>query len=225
MQLGLNQNQGYNTNFLTVVKGKLRKRVASDTKGAISRTITDKKTNESKVVYELVFNSVAGYIDSVFFKDSNFGRRFILVLTDGQDKYSLEFGRGDNHAISIYKMLSNVDVNKPLEVSVGIKDDKTSVFLKQETGPIKWAFTKENPQDLPAWEQKEINGEKVWDKTEQLNYFETKVVAPFIEKLKERGELDLSHLKKDNTEAVIDYSLDEEVEESLDNANVDDIPF
>ena len=84
-------------------------------------------SNSGKVTYRKYVNAVSGKIDGAYFRDNNFGGKdFILVLKDGDEKYSVQMSIDDSVFTNVARSIKNVDVSKELRFSVYESRSKTS---------------------------------------------------------------------------------------------------
>lgn len=196
MKFGLSNDTGLSSKNLSVVQGTFRLQVPEGTEGSVKRV---KKTGDE--VSELSFSSLSGYIKNISFEDTeNFGRRVNIVVESDKD-YKLSLGYADGLACNFYKILPNVDPALPVRINLSneIKPDgktKTSLFINQNDTPVKWAYTKDNPNGIPSYEQIKVKGQDTWDNTKQVEFLVANAVNPFLAKLskavrvEEKSEID-----------------------------------
>lgn len=85
------------------------------------------KSSSGKVTYRKYVNAVSGKVDGAYFRDNNFGGKdFILVLKDGDEKYSVQMSIDDSVFTNVARSIKNVDVSKELRFSVYESRSKTS---------------------------------------------------------------------------------------------------
>ena len=187
----------YNTarkTYLTVFDGKFTRRVDEGTIGAVSR-MTKPVSGEGKLVHELYYSNLSGKITDIYTRDGIYGKTWNIDISDGTEKYSLQFGYSDGLAIAFLKMLPNVNLDKDVVFSVTKKLDpkdnkeKTSLFLNQDGEPIKHAYSLANPNGLPEMKMIVVNGKEVWDSTERLAFLQNMVDTQIIPKLNREVEL------------------------------------
>ncbi len=168
--MGLNKNKG-NGKFLGVTNARISLRVPEGTEGAVERKITRGK-NEGKSVYELMFDSIDGYIVGGKVERKEIGgaviESIVLKIKDGSEIFNLNIPWGSKMRDALVKSLPNIDVTKPVEVVVfPDKEDKSAVLLLKQSGEnVKWHYTKDNPNGLPQPVQKTVKGVKKWDFSE-----------------------------------------------------------
>ncbi len=187
MELGLT-NHNNNIKYLNIFEGTFRLKVVEGTENAVSRV-----NKNGETVHELVYRNVAGYIKNLYIRKTDFGRRFNLLLGDGNTLYCIQLGYADYMAVAIYKMLPNiVDPTQPVKVSLSRKpNDKgkevTSIFISQEVDgnevSVKHFYNKENPNGMPDLEDVIIKGEPTKDNTKQVEFLVENALLPFMEKI------------------------------------------
>lgn len=211
--MGLQNTNNSKVKYLKVTNGAIRETVTADTPHAKMREYEVVKTGEKKTVYELTYNLLSGKVKNVYFKENEYGSTFNLVIVDDGIDYVLQFNDTGSLATTIYKMMPNIDVSKEIEISVSQKADKTSIFINHGSQSVKWAFTKDNPNGKPEWEQIMVKGKPTWDNSKEIAFFKEKIIPAFIARLEKRGpvEIDINEegnqLDNEFQEKVIEYSV------------------
>lgn len=156
--MGLGNHEG--GKFITIFNGKFTQRVPESTEGAIQRT-----NKENKVVFEKYYDNFTGKLVGIQTKDSSYGKQWVFSFKDQLEVYNLALSYSSGFASAFLKMLPNIDVSKEMLVSPSVQEvdgkKKSSLFVKQDGVWIKSAYTKDNPNGLPQWEQKQIKGQMV----------------------------------------------------------------
>lgn len=228
MELGLNKRNNDFKN-INIVDGSFRLRIDENhpqISEAVTRNLT-KGINAGKTVKELVYDELVGYIKDIKIrKTKNMGTRMQLFISTTKDIYVIDLGYASGEASAIYKMLPNIDPKNKIGISISKKkDDKgkevTSIFIRQEIDGedqiVKHAYTKDNPNGIPNWEQKQIQGELKWDNTVQVEFLIENALNPFLERL---GK---GPIKEDNEFKTT--NINDEADEEVQIQNSDDIPF
>jgi len=87
--------QKTNNIYLNIIGGVFHKRVPPSAEGAIERT-----TKDGKVVHEVLYSFARGLLENIELKDGNFGKEWLLSVTDGDENYVVqvmeESGYGDD---------------------------------------------------------------------------------------------------------------------------------
>lgn len=178
--MGLQNNQS--GNYINIIGGKLTQRVPEGTEGSISRT-----NKNGKVVHEMKYDSFEGMITGIRTQDGNFGKNWVFELQDGEENYQLRLSYSNSYATALLKMLPNIDVAKPVKITPKQEEidgkTKTALFVNQDGKAIKHAYTKNEPNGLPEWEQITVKGQKEWDSTKQLEFLEDMVNKDIVPKL------------------------------------------
>lgn len=161
--------------FVSVSNGKFAIKVDSNVDGAVARTKED-----GTVVHELLFSKLNCKIKSIEKIETQWGVKisFTVEGVDGE-KYVLNLGYGSNYALSLLKSLTGA-YNASESVSIvpyAFADDagkkKTGITVYQNNEKLISPFTKE---EIPSWKEVTINGQKGFDKTEQMEFLLNKVL-------------------------------------------------
>ena len=184
------QTKGNNT-YYNIVNGKISTPCEETTEGVKTRT-----NSEGTIKHELHYSGLVGQITNVSFKAGKYGRQLEVKLTDGGANDVLNIECNSGYGSSFLNKIANVDLTKPVKIEVfAIKEgDKTKQLLtiKQagESGlidsKIATAYTKENPNGLPQWEQIFLkdgvtpvlkNAKNTYDTTAQENFYTNLIEA------------------------------------------------
>lgn len=139
---------------------------------------------------------VEGVVTGVKFEDHEFEyqgkkiqkRNIVVSLQDGNEKYVLTDGVDSNSGLQLQNKLLNTTVGDKLRISPSKKDDvrdgkpvvvTSGVFVNVGRESVPQKYNKNTPGDLPPWKQVTVSGKTLWDKTEQLNFFEEKLTEHF----------------------------------------------
>lgn len=184
--MGLQNHEG--GNFITIYNGKFTQRVPESTEGAIQRT-----NKEGKVVFEKYYDNFTGKLVGIQTKDSPYGKQWVFSFKDQLEVYNLALSYSSGFASAFLKMLPNIDVSKEMLVSPSVKEEngkkKSSLFVKQDGNWIKSAYTKDNPNGLPQWEQIQVKGQMVWDDSKAMAFLEEMVKSKIVPKLPKQETL------------------------------------
>ena len=183
----LSNDQQGGIDFVTTFDGKLVQRVPEGTDGAMPRQLT-KGANEGKTVWEKTYTSVSGMITDGGVEVKEFGGKKVKEIQLKLDDDTL-LQLPMNLLSAFAKPLPNVDTSKPVKVSVyKNKRGKVGLNLSFTDDPdwrkkiendeyvewvnYDWAYTRENPGDLPQPVQDEL-GE--WDFRDHDKFLELEV--------------------------------------------------
>jgi hypothetical protein len=164
--------------YLSVADGKIIQRVKEGTPNAIQRT-----TKNGKVVHEIKFGSLSGFLSGVSIKENEFGKDWIFEIEDEGQVYALQMMYNSRYATTFLNALLNPDVNLSLPITITPWSKevdgkaKTATYLKQGDDDIKWYFTKDNPNGMPPLEQVEFKGKLQWDDFKIMTFLEAQVNA------------------------------------------------
>ena len=162
--------------FISTFDGKLVQRVEEGTEGAVSRALT-KGANEGKMVWEKTYTSVSGLITAGEIAVKEFsGKKVKEIQIKLDDNIMLQLPM--NMLSAFAKPLPNVDITKPVKVSVyKNKRGKAGLNISQEAPDgsweqAEWAYTKEDPNGLPQPTQDDLGD---WDFRDHDTYLIKKV--------------------------------------------------
>jgi hypothetical protein len=178
--MGLDTRQS--GNFITILGGKLCQRVPERTEGSVQRT-----NKLGNVVFEKFYDSFTGKLLDIKVQDSTYGKTWNFVFQDKKELYTLQLSYSNSFATAFLKILPNIDLSKEIKVSPSVKEvdgkNKSTLFVNQDGNALKHAFTRENPNGLPAMEQVTIKGDLQWDDTKQLVFLQNMVDTVILPKL------------------------------------------
>jgi hypothetical protein len=192
-----NKEQGQ---YITIYRGKLAQRVQRSTQGAIQRI-----NKNGKEVCEKYYDRFIGQLVGINTKDSDYGRQWIFSFKDEGEIYHLQLPYSNSFSVAFLKMLPNINLAEKMEFSPSNKlvdgKNQSSLFIKQNGVNIKHAFTKDNPNGLPAMEKIIVKGKEVWDDSKRLAFLEKMVVEKILPGLKKiTGDKDVLDVQKQETD-------------------------
>lgn len=179
---------------------------------------TIQRTNKNnKVVHEMFFDFITGYVKSVSTKDhKDFGKQWEIVLTKGDNRVIITLGYASNYAKPFLKMLPNVDLGKELEISPSAKvengEKKTSLFLKQDDKLVPYAFKNGDGSGMPDRKLIKVKGKDQWDYTDQLEFLQE--VAN-----KKLGQADVEDVAESDNETTLEDIVGDGDEDGLPKEN------
>ncbi len=208
-------------NYITIYQGKFTQNVKEGTQGAVTRV-----NKNGKTVHEKYYDSFTGKLVGIKTQDGAYGKNWVFSFKDQEDVYLLQLGYSNNYAVSILKMLPNVNLDIEMKVSPKSeeKDGKTqtSLFINQQGTPIKHAYTKDNPNGIPQWEQITVKGVPTWDNTKQMLFLENMVNTTIVPKLPKQVEVEAPVKSK----ADKDFEdIGKTIEYPAEEINPDDVAF
>jgi hypothetical protein len=189
--------------YVGVYDGKLEVRVTKDTPNAIEREKTKKGKPTGEFIHVKTYGSLEGKIKDIRkdMKELPDGTKFSslkILVDDIGDKYVLNWPYNSDLTRAFYHMVEVIDLDTTVEFSVGKSKNKkgkevTSLFIKQNGANLKWKYTREYPYApgetvKPEWVEKEIKGEKVWDNTDEIRFFENILKEKVLPKLRTKAE-------------------------------------
>lgn len=175
--MGLQKSSGRRT-FLSISAGNLVRQHENPIEG-----VTISRTNKNgKEVHEEMFKSLEATITAIKPKEAPFGKVWELEMQDGDESFVISWPYSSRYTNNFFRLLPNINLSEPIKFSPwSMKDKKDSsktvigISIYQsghEGGKVPFKWSKEQPGDLPDLVQKKVKGQKVWDDTDQLEFFE-----------------------------------------------------
>ena len=172
--MGAITNNSAGTVFLTISDGKLCRRVQSPTANSKERL-----NKEGRTVHEEFFSGWSGKITDISTRESDYGKDWCVKIDDGESTAVIQFKYSSGYATSFLKALPNVDFEKEVTLSPNMKIEgdkkRTNIFVNQDGKAVKWFYTKETPNGIPALKKVKIKGVDQWDDTAQMEFLEDMV--------------------------------------------------
>ena len=160
--------------YLSISDGKICRRVQSPTEHSKPRT-----TKDGRVVNEEHYNGWMGKITNITTRESEYGKEWQVEINDGTSTVILSFKYSSGYAASFLKALPNVNLNVPVTFTPKATEvdgkKRTTMFLSQNGTPIKWAYTKDNPNGCPGLKQIKVKGQTTWDDSDMMEFLESMV--------------------------------------------------
>lgn len=109
-------------------------------------------------------------------------KEMIHVFIKGDENFRLKIQLNSGNGRTFCQQLPNVDPSLPVRFQAKYEEKEgfknSTLFLGQNGQAVKWAHTKKDPNGMPEKKEATINGEKVFDRTEQMNFFK-KIIENF----------------------------------------------
>lgn len=175
--MGLNKNEGRRT-FLNISDGKIVRQHQNPVEGVT----TTRENKNGKVVHEEFFKSVSGVLKNIRSKETPFGMVWEVSIEDNGEDFVLSWNYSSRYTNHFFRALPNVYLSKEITVNPWSMKDKSDasktaigMSLYQDGKKIEFAYSKEEPGDMPELKQKKVKGKAVWDDSDQLEFFEAMV--------------------------------------------------
>jgi hypothetical protein len=172
-----------NAIFLTISNGQICKKVSKPT------NISKERVNKNGAyVNEEFYKGWKGQITAIEVREhKEYGKFWNVTLTDDQGDAILQMKYSSGYSTAFLKMLPNVDLKSDVIITpkLTIEGDKkkTSLFITQHGQPIKWFYTRDNPNGLPELKKIRVKGQDVWDDSDMAEFLEKMVNTEIIPKL------------------------------------------
>lgn len=168
--------------YLTISDGKVVRQFKNPTASSVERT-----TKTGKLVHEEKYDFVEGIITSITTKENDYGKFWLIGLSDNGENYQIQFNYSGGTASAFLKILPNIDLKRPVKIqpSQKIENDKkkSSLFISQGGNTLKWFWNKDNAGELPQIEKIKVKGKEVWDDSKQMEFLENYVRSEIIPQL------------------------------------------
>ena len=172
-----------NAIFLTIGNGQICKKVSKPT------SISKERVNKNGVnVHEEYYKGWKGMITAIEVREhKEYGKFWNVTLTDDQGDAVIQMKYSSGYATAFLKMLPNVDLKSDVIITpkLTIEGDKkkTSLFITQHGQPIKWYYTRDNPNSLPELKKIKVKGKEQWDDSDIAEFLENMVNTEIVPKL------------------------------------------
>lgn len=210
--MALGDNTGGHT-FLNIKAGKI--------------SYKDKVTKEKK---ECGF--VEGTITGVKFEEKEWeGKKYeqmSLTIIDGDEKYILQMKTDSGYFRAFCNCLRSGDPTKRVKLSPNYVEDgatkKSGMFVEQGGKTLPWYSKKDDPKDVPPAKAFEFKGKKMWDGTDQIEYWKK-----WLNGVKFESEFEASSLSQPPVSAPVNKTTSVAETESdtvvFDDGEESDLPF
>lgn len=109
--MGLNQRTSTNRTFVSIVAGKFAQRTTEDHPDSVRRVITDKKTKAERIVWELIYDDLDGFIQGIEIKeDGSFGDQLNINMEDEGKFFTISLSMAGREAKGFLCCLKNINL-------------------------------------------------------------------------------------------------------------------
>lgn len=103
--------------YLYIINGTLTEKSEEGKPDAKLRKYEDSKGNKGEK-WEISYKNLNGHIANMFFKDSDFGEQFILVLDDGgEKKWQVQMSTDSRYFTDFAKKVSNIHLDMDVTIN------------------------------------------------------------------------------------------------------------
>lgn len=169
--------------FYSITDGRICRTFKAATAKSIERV-----NKMGKIVHEEFCNALSGRITAITTKDHpDYGKFWLITLVDGDWSGVVQIKYSSGYASAFLKLLPNVNLSKDVTIQPKMVVDgdkkKASLFIMQESVPLKHFYTKDNPNGLPQMKKLRVKGKDTWDDTEMMEFLEKMVFTEVVPKL------------------------------------------
>lgn len=165
--------------YLGIYEGKITRRLKEPEEGSVTRV-----NKNGNTVHELHFDAWEGKVKRIYVKPPpqdhpNIGASLAIILEDEEGvKAQIETSLTGGYSADIIKRLCACDLHQNIVFNPFKFKDKNDkirmgMSLQQFGAKVENMFTKERTPNMPAWKEVVYNGQKLYDKTDQLRYLLT----------------------------------------------------
>lgn len=125
------------------------------------------------------FNVLEGTITGISIKDEIYQdrpyKKLCVNLNDGQEAFQLQMKLDSGYGRAFCSIIKNVILEQPVKIVPTYKEadgkKQSGLFINQNEQAVKWFFTNNNPLNRPPIKEFTINGNKVYDSTDQTAFY------------------------------------------------------
>lgn len=178
-----------NAIYLTISNGKLCRRVLQPTKTSVTRT-----NKAGKIVHEEFYKGWKGRITGIAVREhKEFGKFWNVIITDEAGDAIIQMNYSSGYSSAFLKTLPNIDLKSDIVFTPNMKEEgdkkKTTVFITQHGQPVKWFYTKDEPNGLPQLKQVKVKGKITWDDSDCSEFLEKMVNEKIVPALPKAGAI------------------------------------
>lgn len=134
----------------------------------------------------LAFDNIEGYLVGLEIRDDEYqGKKYKKLCLDivyESDRFQLQMKLDSGYGNAFCRISPNIDPTLLLKITPTYQEvdgkGRAGMFINQGNAALKWAWTKENPGNLPQLEQVEFKGELHWDNKKQQEFFTNWLIGP-----------------------------------------------
>jgi hypothetical protein len=183
--------QQTNAIYLTISNGQLCRKFQSPTK-----TSKERVNKKGVTVNEEYYKGWKGRITGIAVQEhKEFGKFWNVTITDEQGDAIIQMNYSSGYSAAFLKTLPNIDLDSDIVFSPSMKIEndkkKATVFISQHGKPVKWAFTKDDPNGLPELQKMKVKGKVTWDDSDIMEFLEKMVFTTIVPKLGKGGDVDV----------------------------------
>lgn len=181
-----------NAIYLTISNGQLCRKFNSPTKASKERV-----NKKGVTVNEEYYKGWKGRITGIAVQEhKEFGKFWNVTITDEQGEAIIQMNYSSGYSAAFLKTLPNIDLDSDIVFSPNMKIEndkkKATVFITQHGQPVKWYYTKDNPNGLPELQKMKVKGKVTWDDSDIMEFLEKMVFTTIVPKLgKGAAEVDV----------------------------------
>lgn len=189
-----------NAIYLTISNGQLTRRFNSPTK-----TSKERVNKKGTTVHEEFYKGWKGRITGIAVQEhKEFGKFWNVTITDEQGDAIIQMNYSSGYSAAFLKTLPNINLDSDVVFSPSMKIEgdkkKATVFISQHGKPVKWFYTKDDPNGLPELQKVKVKGKVTWDDSDIMEFLEKMVMTEIVPKLGKGS-------------AAVDVPLPDEVED------------
>jgi hypothetical protein len=171
-----------NAIYYSISDGKVSRQFKEPTPNSKERV-----NKNGRTVFEEFYDYIDGTITAISTKESEYGKFWMITLSDGEHNQVLQFNYSSGYANAFLKCLPNIDIQARVKIIPSLKMEgdkkKATLFVTQHGQPVKWFYTKDNPNGLPQLKQIKVKGKVTWDDSDSMEFLEKMVMTEIVPRL------------------------------------------
>lgn len=235
MARGTGKKQDTGKTYVICAKGMFVRRMDKPTEDTIERVL-EKGPKKGEIVHEYHFDYLEGELLSVKrVVHENYGTSYEFEFDvspdlDVRQIFVLKLKHDSGYSKNILFRLPNCDLKEDLRLETynfvpdGQTKPRMGITISQNDTKILPAYSKDNKNGMPEMKQVTLNGQKVWDSTDQMVFIEDMLDSKIRPKLK--GKEEKPTVKEQSKEPVQEGEHASPEMNAFENGSEeDDLPF
>lgn len=172
-----------NAIYLTISNGKICKSVLKPSETSVTRV-----NKNGKTVHEEFYKGWKGRITGIAVREHpEFGKFWNVTISDQDGEAIIQMNYSSGYSAAFLKTLPNIDLSSDVVFTPSMKLEgdkkKTTVFISQHGKPVKWFYTKDDPNGIPELQKVKVKGKITYDDSDIMEFLEKMVMTTIVPKL------------------------------------------
>lgn len=176
-----------NAIYLTISNGQICRRVSKPT-----ATSKERVNKNGQTVHEEYYKGWKGRLTGIAVRDhKDYGKHWNVTITDEDGDAILQMNYSSGYSAAFLKILPNIDLTSEVNIVPDMRMEgdkkKTTLFITQHGKPVKWYYTKDNPNGLPQLASIKVKGKMTYDDSDIMEFLEKMVNETIVPKLSKQA--------------------------------------